>query len=128
MDAPPAIASVTGLALMPDAPDGVTCWAGQLRDDPDLRVMVLLEGQADALDTGFVDRICADRETHLAAASQAAGLGGEVRRWDPAVTFRGGRSWEVRFTEAPGPTELGLLVVFDGERIVEVDDLSDWDY
>ncbi|WP_430782754.1 hypothetical protein [Actinoplanes sp. G11-F43] len=39
-----------------------------------------------------------------------------------------GRYWEVRFTEAPGPTELGPMVVFHGIEVAEIDDMSEWDH
>ncbi|WP_305784717.1 hypothetical protein [Symbioplanes lichenis] len=118
---------VAGLAEVPDAPDGMRCWTGHVTDNPAIRVTVLLEAREELL-AEFVDHVCGERDRLLAKAAEAAGLDGAWERWDPELTFRGGRAWEVRFTEAPGPTGLGLLVVLDGERVVEVDDLSEWDY
>lgn len=131
MSAPPVLGLVTDLTPFPDAPEGLVCWSGVLRGSPDVRVNVLLDRRSgEELDPVFIDGVCADQERLLAVAARAAGLdeGVDVARWDPEITFRGGRNWEVRFAEAPGPTELGLLVVFDGELVAEIDDLAEWDF
>ncbi|GAA1653356.1 hypothetical protein [Actinoplanes couchii] len=130
MTEPPHLDHVTGLVLMPEAPAGVVCWTGALRNRPGTPVSVIVDGRTGGdLDPAFIDGVCADPGILLAAAATAAGLDPDLMaRWDPELTFRPGRNWEVRFAEAPGPTELGLLVVFEGVTPTEVDDMSDWDF
>lgn len=45
----------------------------------------------------------------------------------PELTFGSGRRWTLRLARraASGPTELGVLVEFDGAKITGVDDLTD---
>ncbi|BCY08357.1 hypothetical protein [Actinoplanes sp. L3-i22] len=124
----PALRLVVGMRVVPDAPDGILCWSGRLGDESGVPVNVILDDEPmTAIDVAFIDRICADADRLLAVAAGAAGLTGDPGHWDPEMTFRSGENWEVRFTEAPAPTELGLLVVFAGDRVTEIDDLADWD-
>ncbi|HWS32970.1 MAG TPA: hypothetical protein VN408_09535 [Actinoplanes sp.] len=85
MNVPPALELVTGLIPFPDPPPGVTCWSGRLRDHPAVSVTVILDTEpVDALDPGFIDRICAGQERLLAVAARTAGLDDdETARWDP---------------------------------------------
>lgn len=124
----PALRHVVGMRLVPEAPAGVVCWTGRLAGESGVPVNVILDGESMAdLDVAFADLICADAERFLTIAAATAGLTGDPARWDPEMTFRSGQSWEVRFTEAPAPTELGLLVIFTGAQVTEIDDLADWD-
>ncbi|MEH1014367.1 hypothetical protein V6U90_14800 [Micromonospora sp. CPCC 206060] len=125
----PRLVGVEGLAPADDAPPGVVCWSGWLRKHPRIPVYVLLDGEpAASLEPDFIDAVCRDADRLLELAAEAAGLEAPAARWDPDLTFRAGRAWEVRFAEAPRPTELGIMVVFDGEIVTEVDDLAEWDY
>ncbi|WP_437765262.1 hypothetical protein WMF27_30890 [Sorangium sp. So ce281] len=45
--------------------------------------------------------------------------------WGPELTFFSGKEWTVRFALAPGASELGTLVTFDGVHVTGADDLAD---
>jgi hypothetical protein len=117
---------ITDLEEMPGAPEGVVCWTGTMAGPWPVPVNVLLQDHQPpaSLDAAFIDRICAAPGRFLRIAADAADLDGDVLGWAPAITFRAGQAWDVRFTEAPG--ELGVLVVFEGERVTEIDDLTAW--
>jgi hypothetical protein len=114
------------------APDGVTCWTTTVHD---VTVAVLVEepSTVDDLDPAFIESVLADRDHLLAIArtaiAEAYGPAVAKSAEEPEFTFHTGRDWVVRFAECaePGYTELGVLVVFEGHEVTEVDDLADQD-
>ncbi|BBH69104.1 hypothetical protein ACTI_57890 [Actinoplanes sp. OR16] len=125
---PPDLTLVTGLERFPDAPEGVVCWSGRVSGTSPVPVHLILQDQPVAsLDAGFIDAVCADAGRWLRVAADAAGLEGDPASWDPEINFRAGREWAVRFTEAPGRSELGIMVVFTGECVTAIDDLEEWE-
>ncbi len=120
------------LAPVDGAPDGVTCWT-TTSDGATVAVLVEEPSTVDDLDPAFIVSVLADREGLLATARAAVAdaLGAAVAESadGPEFTFHTGRDWVLRFAECaePGLTELGVLVVFDGHDVTEVDDLADAD-
>lgn len=111
-----------------EAPEGVHCWTGTLRDGS-CGVTILLDHEpASDLDLEFVDGICADAAGWIARAEQAAGLEARPEGWLPEFSFRTHRVWHLHLADAPGPTELGVMVLFEGETVIEVDDLAEADW
>jgi len=120
------------LAPIEGAPDGVRCWTTTSGGSA-VAVLVEEPSTVDDLDTGFIESVLDDRVALLEIAREAvtSALGAEVASAvsDPEFTFHTGRDWVLRFAEcaAPGVSELGVLVVFEGREVTEVDDLADED-
>ncbi|HEX6342546.1 hypothetical protein [Umezawaea sp.] len=118
------------LAPVDGAPDGVTCWTTTSGGET-VAVLVEEPSTVDDLDPAFITGVLADRERLLAVARAAVAdaLGAAVAESadEPEFTFHTGQDWVLRFAECaePGLTELGVLVVFEGHEVTEVDDLAE---
>ena len=114
------------------APDGVTCWT-TTNGGAVVAVLVEEPSTVDDLDPAFITDVLADRDRLLATARAAVAdaLGAAVAESadDPEFTFHTGQDWVVRFAECaePSVSELGVMVVFEGHEVTEVDDLADAD-
>lgn len=120
------------LAPVEGAPDGVSCWTTTIHGTT-VAVLVEEPSTVEELDPAFIEAVLADRE-HLLAIARAAvaeAYGPAVAKSaaEPEFTFHTGQDWVVRFAECaePGYDELGVLVVFEGHEVTEVDDLADED-
>ncbi|MET1074207.1 MAG: hypothetical protein ABWY11_16285 [Umezawaea sp.] len=119
------------LAPVDGAPDGVECWTTTTSDGAVVAVLVEEPSTVDDLDPAFIASVLADRETLVATAraavAEALGAAAAESVEDPEFTFHTGRDWVIRFTECGVAElgELGVLVVFEGDSVVEVDDLAD---
>ncbi|WNV86101.1 hypothetical protein [Umezawaea sp. Da 62-37] len=113
------------LAPVDGAPDGVECWT-TTSGGAVVAVLVEEPSTVDDLDPGFIVSVLDDRETLVARARAAVAdaLGAAESVEDPEFTFHAGRDWVIRFTGCAN-SELGVLVVFEGDSVVEVDDLAD---
>ncbi|MGM1065433.1 hypothetical protein [Saccharothrix sp. Mg75] len=116
-------------------PAGLSCWSTVDADTP-ISVIVEEPATVEDLDLPFIGGVLADRARFEALAHAAVddalrdrpGFSADAVA-EPEFTFHPGRDWLIRFTHVAvrGLDELGVMVLFRGEEVVEVDDLADAD-
>jgi len=125
----PRISGITDLQPT-DAPEGVTAWLGWAGELP---VTIVVEEPAteDEIDAEFIAGVLADANEWIVRAGDAVeefyqGEAGTPTGWSPEATFWAGQEWSIRFAECPLPEvgDLGVAVLFSGETLDSVEDLS----
>lgn len=124
----------TAIAMeLVDAPEGIVCLSGETAAQPRVPLSLIAEGEDAAFDSDTVEAVTAALPTFLAEAVVAVIESGLVPRdaadadphgWAPELSFFGEDAWAIRFASPPVPSELGLLVDFEGRAIVSVLDLD----
>lgn len=116
-----------------DAPEGIVCLSGETTAEPRVPLSLIAEGEDAAFDTDTVEAVTAALDAFLAEAVVAVIESGLVPRdaadadphgWAPELSFFGEDAWAIRFAAPPVPSELGLLVDFEGRTLVSVLDLD----